>query len=152
MVLLGLFCLLFVRPGSLRLSKNRAAVVALVAILGLNLAALYMTTQKVTVQMTKDQYSAAPTLKELGVKPGDVIAEGWFVVWWVPNNHMREVYWTTLIRFDADNSKAPPEEANVVVAPWKDPKREDSNWDGSRYGFHLIGEYELNHWAAWRKN
>lgn len=109
------------------LTRRRLAVVALVAILALNVAVADRSVAKISEPMVTFQYlPGTPRLvRDAGLHPGDIVAESTTGPWYLRYNHMREIWWHRLLLFD-NSKQPPPAEANVVIAPYRSPR--PSNW------------------------
>lgn len=88
--------------------------------------------------------SPAMSLSSLGVGPGDRVA----FAPKVPNpayySFYHEVQW-----FDVVVVPEPPADVNVMIGAWAlSPARD---FDGTKYGFRLLGESRTEHWAVWRR-
>jgi hypothetical protein len=86
----------------------------------------------------------AMSLSSLGVGPGDRVA----FAPRLPNpayyGFYHEVQW-----FDVVVVPEPPADINVMIGAWAlSPTRD---FDGTRYGFRMLGESRKEHWAVWRR-
>ena len=142
--------------------RGRRAVM-LPAVLGglvaVSAAALVVSTARVIEPLSVHQYlpDTPRLVRDVHLGPGDRVAlANREPTWYVLYNHMREVYWTRLEIFDQTKRPTPPADATVVIAPWQSAQAgaryAGLDWDGSRYGFHIVAVDREHHWAVWRKD
>ncbi|MCW2901475.1 MAG: hypothetical protein JWO67_3740 [Streptosporangiaceae bacterium] len=146
LVLLGL--LVFALP------RSRVAAAAVAGVVALHAAIMVGSVAKITKPMTVDQYRpGTPQLVRDGLaRPGDRVAVAIPVLWYVPWNQMREVYWDRIVMYDGRNDAPPPAGMNVVVAPYDwHVGKEYYTWDGGPR-FHRVAVDRDHHWAVWRAN
>ncbi len=133
------------------LPRRPWTAVAVTAVITLNVAVMGVSVERISKPMVVDQYRAdTPRLiRDAGLHPGDVVAESTDGPWYLPYNHMREIWWTRLILFSTRHDDV-PEQANVVIAPYhSDQPRND--WRPEP-GFRLVVADEHHGWAVWRRS
>jgi hypothetical protein len=121
------------------------------ALLILNLVAMVVITDRISLDWYSDQYGAdgPPTLvRDVGVRPGDTVAEASTVTWSVNQRHQREIYWRPLTAFD-QRKQPPPAGMRYVILSTSDP----SVWQAAQHGYVQVLRHNegLNTgWVVWR--
>jgi hypothetical protein len=141
-----LFAAAFAAP-----ARRAVTAAVLVATMVLNLVAMVAITDHIGRAWSNEQYPASlPQLvRDLGVRPGDTVAEASTLGWWINLRHQREVYWSAVPRFNP--AGPPPASTTYAVALIGKP----GDWDGTRYGYVLVrrvDEGSQGIWAVWRKS
>ncbi|WP_433532353.1 hypothetical protein ACQPYA_10125 [Micromonospora sp. CA-263727] len=133
-------CLLLV----LAARRARLRAIMLAVLLVVNVA----TTQVIMHRLVRPLGVAgtpAPSVTELGIRPGERVAAAKAVPYAIRHNLSHQVTWTEVPWF----TDRPPAAAGVVFARWVPGRPGD--WDGTRYGFDRIGGNAAQEWAAWRR-
>jgi hypothetical protein len=128
---------------------RRGAAAVLVALTLLSGLTMVESVRRISEPAVLWQYPPGTVrLDRLGLRHDEKIAASWAMNYHLPWNHMREVYWTRLMMFDS-RKEPPPPGADVVVAPWHSTR--DRDWDGTRYGYHLIASDRRQQFGVWHR-
>jgi hypothetical protein len=145
LILLVLLALTLAAPRS-----RRAAVLALTAVLAIDVAAMMVINYRLIQPIADAEYATGPELvRDLHIGPADVVVSSKFVSLGARLNHQREVYWDRVPEFDSRKGD-PPADATVVIAPWHSRNHDD--WDGTSLGYERIAGDRVNEWALWLRD
>jgi len=144
LVLLGLLAV-----GLAATRWRRSVAVALGAVLLINVFALEVVNARSVRPMVAGEYGTGPQLvRDVKLRPGDVVAQDQWVPLGPTLNHQREVYWAAVPTFDHETAD-PPSDATVVIAAWHNKRHHD--WDAAPGWTQVAGD-PVNQWAVWLRD
>ncbi|MEV2238234.1 hypothetical protein [Micromonospora sp. NPDC049891] len=139
-------CLLFVLMLATRPRRARTSLLAIVltALIVVNVATMQVVAQRL-IRPLALAGTPTPSVTELGIRPPERVAASTGVPYQLRFNLSHQVTWTE-VRWFGDR---PPAGTEVVLARWAPGEPDD--WDGTRYGFVLVGGDPELKWAGWRR-